>query len=155
MTYECALESMRHSWSNDGSHVKIRPIPTIFGLFEKKVYAHLGILVPYGSEISIENPSKICVIFTWCSKIIIMTGLSCGMILIESALPWAWFRLLEVAGTKAKLWSIQDITDVRTRTTMVQVKLISMKSPMEQILPIRKLIVNDSSQILFISNFQQ
>ena len=58
-TYECALESLRHSWSNDGSHVKIGLIPKILDLFEKKVYAKWSHFAPHEVEISIRNPSSI------------------------------------------------------------------------------------------------
>ena len=43
-TYECALESMRHFWSNDASHVQNGPIPEIFRLLKK--FMHIwGILL--------------------------------------------------------------------------------------------------------------
>ncbi len=42
MTYECALESLKHSSSNDGLHVSKEAIPVIFRHFEKKVHAYLS-----------------------------------------------------------------------------------------------------------------
>ena len=40
--YECAFETLGHSWSNDESHVQNGSILGIFEHFEKKVYAILS-----------------------------------------------------------------------------------------------------------------